>query len=397
MSRLKITEIFVSIQGEADAVGWPTSSSGSPAARCAASTATRSMRSTAASGARSSRCSRPRGESGVRHVCVTGGEPLAQKACLACCSASCDAGFSVSLETSGAIDVSAVDPRVVRVVDLKTPRLRRDRTAIASRTSTLLHAARPDQVRDLRPRRLRVGRASCCGHAARRCRRRCCSRRARGAAAGRASWRTGSSPTGCRCACRCSCTSTCGATCPGDEHHRAAPPPMPPQPCASCCSPAGSTRRPCSRSRAREGFACHALGSTTASGTAPSSTPRRAWPRRSSARSSIASCASTWPASAAPRSPTRRSPCPRTAARLGGIPVTYVPARNTVFLVAGARLGRGAAARATSSSASTPSTTPATRTAGPSSSRRSSAGRPGDARRASRAQRLRDPRAADRT
>ena len=57
----------------------------------------------------------------MRHVCVTGGEPLAQKACLELLAALCDAGFAVSLETSGALDVAGVDPRVSRVVDLKTP------------------------------------------------------------------------------------------------------------------------------------------------------------------------------------------------------------------------------------------------------------------------------------
>ena len=58
---------------------------------------------------------------GVRHVCVTGGEPLAQKRCLVLLQKLCDAGMDVSLETSGALDVSAVDPRVSRVVDIKTP------------------------------------------------------------------------------------------------------------------------------------------------------------------------------------------------------------------------------------------------------------------------------------
>jgi 7-carboxy-7-deazaguanine synthase len=58
---------------------------------------------------------------GVRHVCVTGGEPLAQKRCLVLLEKLCDAGYEVSLETSGAIDVAGVDPRVSRVVDLKTP------------------------------------------------------------------------------------------------------------------------------------------------------------------------------------------------------------------------------------------------------------------------------------
>jgi 7-carboxy-7-deazaguanine synthase len=52
---------------------------------------------------------------------VTGGEPLAQKNCLKLLSRLCDAGYRVSLETSGAIDIRPVDPRVVRVVDIKTP------------------------------------------------------------------------------------------------------------------------------------------------------------------------------------------------------------------------------------------------------------------------------------
>ena len=58
---------------------------------------------------------------GARHVCVTGGEPLAQKRCLELLTRLCDEGFDVSLETSGAIDVSPVDERVSRVMDLKTP------------------------------------------------------------------------------------------------------------------------------------------------------------------------------------------------------------------------------------------------------------------------------------
>lgn len=54
-------------------------------------------------------------------MCVTGGEPLAQKACLTLLAALCDAGYSVSLETSGAIDLSGVDARVSIVMDLKAP------------------------------------------------------------------------------------------------------------------------------------------------------------------------------------------------------------------------------------------------------------------------------------
>ena len=121
MSRLKITETFVSIQGEADAVGWPTlfiRLTGCPL-RCVYCDTQYSFYGgewrTLAELLVIAR------ESGVRHVCVTGGEPLAQKACFELLTALCDAGFSVSLETSGALDVAAVDPRVSRVVDLKTP------------------------------------------------------------------------------------------------------------------------------------------------------------------------------------------------------------------------------------------------------------------------------------
>ena len=58
---------------------------------------------------------------GARQVCVTGGEPLAQKNCLPLLTAMCDAGYDVSLETSGALDIGGVDPRVARIVDLKAP------------------------------------------------------------------------------------------------------------------------------------------------------------------------------------------------------------------------------------------------------------------------------------
>jgi 7-carboxy-7-deazaguanine synthase len=58
---------------------------------------------------------------GAQHVTVTGGEPLAQAACGELLSRLCDAGYEVALETSGALDVAGVDPRVVKVLDLKTP------------------------------------------------------------------------------------------------------------------------------------------------------------------------------------------------------------------------------------------------------------------------------------
>ena len=121
MSRLKLTETFVSIQGEADAVGWPTlfiRLTGCPL-RCVYCDTQYAFYGgewrTVDDLLQVARDSR------VRHVCVTGGEPLAQKSCLELLAALCDAGFAVSLETSGAMDVAPVDPRVSRVVDLKTP------------------------------------------------------------------------------------------------------------------------------------------------------------------------------------------------------------------------------------------------------------------------------------
>jgi 7-carboxy-7-deazaguanine synthase len=120
-ARLRITETFVSIQGEADAVGWPTlfiRLTGCPL-RCHYCDTQYAFHGgewleieLLLDRARSS---------GVRHVCVTGGEPLAQKSCHELLTRLCDAGFRVSLETSGAMDVAAVDPRVARVVDLKSP------------------------------------------------------------------------------------------------------------------------------------------------------------------------------------------------------------------------------------------------------------------------------------
>jgi 7-carboxy-7-deazaguanine synthase len=121
VNRVKVTETFVSIQGEADAVGWPTlfiRLTGCPL-RCVYCDTQYAFHG-------GDWCDVgalveiARG-SGVRHVCVTGGEPLAQKACLELLRDLCDAGFRVSLETSGAMDVAPVDPRVSRVVDLKTP------------------------------------------------------------------------------------------------------------------------------------------------------------------------------------------------------------------------------------------------------------------------------------
>lgn len=120
-SRLKLTEIFLSLQGEARDAGWPTvfvRLTGCPL-RCQYCDTAYAFH-----GGQWWEIDAILNEvarHGVRHVCVTGGEPLAQKRCLALLSKLCDAGYSVSLETSGAIDVAGVDARVSRVLDIKTP------------------------------------------------------------------------------------------------------------------------------------------------------------------------------------------------------------------------------------------------------------------------------------
>lgn len=119
--RLRLTEIFLSVQGESRSVGWPTvfvRLTGCPLRCQYCDTAYAfhggdwwDIEAILAEVAKH----------GVRHVCVTGGEPLAQKRCLALLERLCDAGYEVSLETSGALDIAGVDPRVSRVMDLKTP------------------------------------------------------------------------------------------------------------------------------------------------------------------------------------------------------------------------------------------------------------------------------------
>lgn len=120
-TRLRITEIFLSLQGEARDAGWPTvfvRLTGCPL-RCGyCDTAyafhggewheIEDILATVRS-------------YGVRHVCVTGGEPLAQKRCVQLLSRLAEEGYVVSLETSGAIDIAPVDTRVSRIVDIKTP------------------------------------------------------------------------------------------------------------------------------------------------------------------------------------------------------------------------------------------------------------------------------------
>jgi 7-carboxy-7-deazaguanine synthase len=121
MPTLQITEIFYSLQGESNTVGMPTvfvRLTGCPL-RC---------------GYCDTEYAFSKGEQmsldkilarisgfGCRRVTVTGGEPLAQKRCLELLTMLCDQGYQVSLETCGALDISGVDPRVVKVMDIKTP------------------------------------------------------------------------------------------------------------------------------------------------------------------------------------------------------------------------------------------------------------------------------------
>ena len=119
--RLRINEIFHSLQGEADAVGYPTvfvRLTGCPL-RCQYCDTEYAFH--AGDWYDLDAIVDQVGSFGARHVCVTGGEPLAQPHCLTLLARLCDAGFEVSLETSGALDIAEVDARVSRVVDVKTP------------------------------------------------------------------------------------------------------------------------------------------------------------------------------------------------------------------------------------------------------------------------------------
>lgn len=121
MSLLRITEIFYSLQGESNTVGLPTvfiRLTGCPLRCVYCDTAY------AFSGGKKIAIDAVIAQAeqyGTRYITVTGGEPLAQPGCLELMTKLLDKGYSVSLETSGALDVSEVDPRVVKVMDLKTP------------------------------------------------------------------------------------------------------------------------------------------------------------------------------------------------------------------------------------------------------------------------------------
>jgi len=142
--RLRINEIFHSLQGEADAVGFRTvfvRLTGCPL-RCQYCDTEYAFHAgewhdldAVVERVRSF---------GAHHVCVTGGEPLAQPNCLPLLTRLCDAGFDVSLETSGAMPIEAVDARVARVLDVKTPG---SREAVRNRIENFVSLTPRDQVK----------------------------------------------------------------------------------------------------------------------------------------------------------------------------------------------------------------------------------------------------------
>ena len=142
--RLRINEIFFSLQGEADAVGYPTvfvRLTGCPL-RCRYCDTEYAFH--AGEWLELESIVEQVGSHGAQHVCVTGGEPLAQPNCLILLKRLCDRGFDVSLETSGAMDIKDVDARVSRVVDVKTPG---SRESARNRVDNYPCLTRRDQVK----------------------------------------------------------------------------------------------------------------------------------------------------------------------------------------------------------------------------------------------------------
>jgi 7-carboxy-7-deazaguanine synthase len=119
--RLRVTEIFYSLQGESRTTGWPTvfvRLTGCPL-RCGYCDTEYAFQGGQWMSVDEILSEAARYQ--AHYVTVTGGEPLAQKDCVKLLSRLCDDGYEVSLETSGALDVSAVEPRVIKVIDLKAP------------------------------------------------------------------------------------------------------------------------------------------------------------------------------------------------------------------------------------------------------------------------------------
>ena len=141
---LRITEIFHSLQGEARDCGAPTvfvRLTGCPL-RCSYCDSAYAFYG--GSKILISDILAKVAKFGARYVCVTGGEPLAQKPCRDLMHQLCDAGYVVSLETSGALEIGDIDPRVSRVMDLKTPD---SKEAHRNRWENLALLTRHDQLK----------------------------------------------------------------------------------------------------------------------------------------------------------------------------------------------------------------------------------------------------------
>jgi len=143
-ARVRVTEIFRSLQGESTLAGLPTvfvRLTGCPL-RCVYCDSAYAFHGGTTHGL--DEVMAAVAERAAPQVCVTGGEPLAQAGCPALLARLCDAGYRVSLETSGALDIGGVDPRVVRVLDLKTPG---SGECARNRWDNLAHLTGRDQVK----------------------------------------------------------------------------------------------------------------------------------------------------------------------------------------------------------------------------------------------------------
>ncbi len=144
IARLRITEIFYSLQGEARTVGWPTvfvRLTGCPL-RCSYCDTAYAFQGGRWMGLEE--IEKQVASYTPLYVTVTGGEPLAQTQCLELLSRLCNEGYNVSLETGGALDISLVDPRVVKVIDIKTP----DSGEVKkNRYENIAHLSASDQVK----------------------------------------------------------------------------------------------------------------------------------------------------------------------------------------------------------------------------------------------------------
>ncbi len=142
--RLRVSEIFYSLQGESRSVGLPTvfiRLTGCPL-RCLYCDTEYAFTGGTWMGLKEIRDSVEQYQ--VSYVTVTGGEPLAQKACLHLLEQLCDDGYKVSLETSGALSTANVDPRVIKVMDLKTPASGEE---CKNCYDNIAHLSRRDQVK----------------------------------------------------------------------------------------------------------------------------------------------------------------------------------------------------------------------------------------------------------